>query len=184
MAQTLWIDTSAGISGDRFAAALIGLGAPEHGLISAIKSAGEGLGMLDAHTHIEFLPDEALAHRLHLTPLEKRDPLPLEDAPAALARALTQAGVTDSYADLAQQALTILRAAESHVNSAAPSAPAKTVPLPVIGTAHTPYQHKAPYQPRPENIRDGAFYIQIAPQYAPALERWDRTLRHLCHPLA
>jgi len=146
MAQTLWIDASAGISGDRFAAALIGLGAPEHGLISAIKSAGEGLGMLDAHTHIEFIPDEALAHRLHLTPLEKRDPLPLEDAPAALERALAQAGVTDSYADLAQQALTILRAAESHVNSAAPSAPAKTVPLPVPPARHRHSAHALPAQ--------------------------------------
>jgi len=82
MAQTFWIDASAGISGDRFAAALIGLGTPEQELIQVIKSAGESLGMLDAHTHIEFLPDETLAHRLHLTPLEKLDPLSLEDAPA------------------------------------------------------------------------------------------------------
>ena len=59
MKPTLWIDTKAGISADRFAAALIGLGAPERGLIQAIKSAGEELGMLDAHIHLEFLPAHA-----------------------------------------------------------------------------------------------------------------------------
>ena len=55
MKGTLWIDPRAGISGDRFAAALIGLGAPEQEMTKVIKSVTEELGMLDIHTHIEFL---------------------------------------------------------------------------------------------------------------------------------
>ncbi|MBE9525293.1 MAG: tRNA (N6-threonylcarbamoyladenosine(37)-N6)-methyltransferase TrmO [Chloroflexi bacterium] len=178
MSPSLWIDASGGISGDRFAAALIGLGAPEGGMIRAIKSAAEEIGMLDAHFHIEFLPDETLAHRTHLIPLEKRDALPLEDAPAALESALSRAGVGGPYADFAQQVLSILRTAESHVNSSIPFSPEKTAPLPIIGTAHTPYQHKAPYQPQPENFGDGAFYIQVASQYAPAMESLE-TFSHI-----
>jgi hypothetical protein len=64
MKGTLWIDPRAGISGDKFAAALIGLGAPEQEMIQVIKSSAEKFGMLDAHTHIEFLPDETLAYRI------------------------------------------------------------------------------------------------------------------------
>ena len=55
MKGTLWIDPRAGISDDRFAAALIGLGAPEQEMTKVITSATEELGMLNAHTHIEFL---------------------------------------------------------------------------------------------------------------------------------
>ncbi len=178
MNQILWIDASAGISADRFAAALIGLGAPERGMINAIKSAGEELGMLDAHVHIEFLPDETLAHRLHLIPLEKREPLPLEDAPADLETALSRAGVRGAYADFARQVLSSRRAAEAHVNSPIPAAPAKTVSLPIIGTAHTPYQHEAPYQPQPENVDDGMFYIQVESQYAAATQSLE-TFSHI-----
>lgn len=39
MKSPLWIDLSAGISGERFAAALIGLGAPEREMIQVIRSA-------------------------------------------------------------------------------------------------------------------------------------------------
>jgi uncharacterized protein (DUF111 family) len=55
MKGTLWIDPRAGISGDRFVSVLIGLGAPEQEMTKVIKSATEELGMLDIHTHIEFL---------------------------------------------------------------------------------------------------------------------------------
>jgi uncharacterized protein (DUF111 family) len=55
MKGTLWIDPRAGISGDRFAAELIGLGAPKQEMTKVIKSVTEELGMLDIHTHIEFL---------------------------------------------------------------------------------------------------------------------------------
>jgi tRNA (adenine37-N6)-methyltransferase len=178
MNPTLWIDTTVGISGDRFAAALIGLGVPEPGLIRAIRSAAEGLGLLDVHTHIEFLSDERLAHRLHLMPQGKQEHLPLEEAPAALERALAQAGVAGPYTDFALKALAILRAAEERSNPSISPALAKTVNLPVIGTAHTPYQHKAPYQPRPENAGDGAFYIQLASQYLPAAQSLE-TFSHI-----
>jgi uncharacterized protein (DUF111 family) len=68
MKQTLWIDSEAGISGDWFAAELIGLGAPQPGVIQAIKSAGEESSILHVHIHIEFPPDGTLAHRLHIAP--------------------------------------------------------------------------------------------------------------------
>jgi len=175
---TLWIDLKAGISGDRFAAALIGLGAPERGMLQAIRSAGEEAGVLDVHSHLEFLPDETLACQLHILPLQKQEPLPMEEAPAALEKAPSRAGVGGPYADFAQQVLAILCFAESHVNRSVPPAPAKTVPLSIIGTAHTPYQHKAPYQPKPENLSDGAFYIQIEPQYVAATQSLE-TFSHI-----
>ncbi len=170
MKQTLWIDSRAGMSGDRFAAALIGLGAPERGMIQTIRSAGEEPGTLDVHTHREFLPDETLAFQLHIVPLQKREALPVEDAPAVLEKSLSQAGVGGTYANFAQRALAILSAAKSHVNRSIPPAPTKTLPLPIIGTARTPYQYKAPYQPQSENLSDGAFYIQVEPQYAAATQ--------------
>jgi len=177
MKQTLWIDAGAGISGDRFAAALIGLGAPERGLIQAIKSA-EGLGMLDAHTHIEFLPDGMLANQLHITPLERNDPLQLEDAPAVLERTLARAGVQAPYADFAHQALVIYRSADANVKNPVATDQDQNVSLTIIGTAHTPYQRKAPYQPKPENFSDGVFYIQIAPQFVPATKSLE-TFNHI-----
>ena len=174
----MWIDPRAGISGDRFAAALIGLGAPEQEMIQVIKSTAEKFGMLDAHTHIEFLPDETLAYRLHIASLEQRELFPLEDAPAALENALSRAGVKGVYADFAQRALSILRVAEEHSGSVAALSPEKTVSLTIIGTAHTPYKNKAPYQPRPENVSDGAFYIQVEPQYAAGAHALD-TFDHI-----
>ncbi len=165
MKKNLWIDTKVGISADRFAAALIGLGTPEQIMIRIIKRAAEDIGMLDAHTHLEFLPNETLAYRLHLTSLEEHDPVPWEETPAILEKALSQADVEDVYADFAQRALSILRAAKTNTASLSPE---QTVSLTIIGTAHTPYKHKAPYQPQPENVSDGEFYIQVESQYAAA----------------
>jgi tRNA-Thr(GGU) m(6)t(6)A37 methyltransferase TsaA len=166
MKPTLWIDSRAGLSGDRLVAALIGLGAPEQEMMRVLQSAAEELGMVDAHTHIEFLPDETLAHRLHLILLQPHEPSPSEAIPAALESALSRTGVRGVYADFTQRVLAILRATEGHIASAIHLAPEEAVSLPIIGTAHTPYKHKAPYQPMPENVSDGAFYIQLAPQYA------------------
>lgn len=165
MKKTLWIDTKAGISADRFAAALIGLGVPEQIMVQTIKNAAGNLGVLDAHTHLEFLPKETLAHRLHLTPLEEQEALPWEETPAVLEKALSQAGVEDVFAGFAQRVLSILRTAKTQ---AAFISPEQTVSLPIIGTAHTPYKHKAPFQPQPENVNDGEFYIQVESQYAAA----------------
>jgi tRNA-Thr(GGU) m(6)t(6)A37 methyltransferase TsaA len=178
MKTILWIDLNTGISGDRCAAALIGLGASEQGMVQAIRSAGEEISMLEVHSHIEFLPDETLAHQLHIVPLQKQELLPLKDAPAALEKALSRASVGGAYADFAQQVLSILCFAESHVNRSVPPVPAKTIPLSIIGTAHTPYLHKAPYQPKLENLRDGVFYIQIEPQYVVATQSLE-TFSHI-----
>ncbi len=175
MKKTLWIDTKAGISADRFAAALIGLGLPEREMVRVIKSAAEGLGLLDAHTHIEFLPNERLAHRLHLMPLGKEEPLPMEDASLVLDSALIRANIAEPYADFARRVLAILRVATPPPSS---PPPAKSISLPIIGTAHTPYKHKAPYQPQPENVGDGAFYIQVEPQYAAATQSLE-TFSHI-----
>ena len=160
MKQTLGIDLSSGISADRLAAALIGLGAPEQEMMQTIKSATEEFGMIDAHTHIEFLPDENLAYRLHLIPLEPREPLPIKDVPAALESALSRTGVKSIYADFARRALAFLRDAEGQITSTAHLVPEQTASLPIIGTARTPYKHKAPYQPRPENASAGGIAIR------------------------
>jgi tRNA-Thr(GGU) m(6)t(6)A37 methyltransferase TsaA len=175
---TLWIDLKAGISGEQFAAALIGLGAPEREMIQVIRSASEDPDLLDVHCHLVFLPDEAMAHQLHITPLQKQESLPMEDAPAALERALSRAGINSPYADFAQRVLAILRAAESHVNHSVTVVPAQTVPLSIIGRARTPYQHQAPYQPKPENLGDGVFYIQVELQYAAATQSLE-TFSHI-----
>ncbi len=165
MKNLLRIDTKAGISADRFAAALIGLGVPEQDMVQTIKFAAEGLGMLDAHTHLEFLPNEVLAHRLHLTPLEEQEALPWKETPAVLEKALSRANVEGAYADFAQRTLSILHAAKAQITSLSPD---QTASLPIIGTAHTPYKHEAPYQPQPENLNDGEFYIQVKSQYTAA----------------
>jgi len=97
MKKSLWIDTKTGFSADRFAAALIGLGMPEQIMVQTIKCAAEDLVMLDAHTHLEFLPNETLAHRLHLTPLEEQEPLPWEETPAVLKKTLSRAGCCQNH---------------------------------------------------------------------------------------
>jgi tRNA-Thr(GGU) m(6)t(6)A37 methyltransferase TsaA len=167
MKKTLWIDSRTGISADRFAAALIGLGVPEQKMMQTIKSAAENLGMLDVHTHLEFLPNEGIAHRLHLTPLEELEPIPWEETPAILEKALSQEDVEDVFADFAQRVLSILRSAKIQAASISPE---QTASLSIIGTAHTPYKEKAPYQPQPENVKDGEFYIQVKPRYAAATQ--------------
>ena len=165
MNKFLRIDTTTGISADRFAAALIGLGVPEQDMIQTIIDAAENLGMLNAHTHLEFLPNDVLAHRLHLTPLEEKEALPLKEIPAILEKALSRANIKETYTDFALRTISILRAAEAPITSLSPD---QAVSLPIIGTAHTPYKHKAPYQPQPENMNDGEFYIQIESKYAAA----------------
>ncbi|HHE72742.1 MAG TPA: tRNA (N6-threonylcarbamoyladenosine(37)-N6)-methyltransferase TrmO [Chloroflexi bacterium] len=169
--RALWIDPTMGMAGDMFAAALIGLGVPERTMVRAMKAAGEELGLVDIHAHLDFLPDGTPGYRLHVTVAEEREPLALEDAPVYLDHALTRAGVKGAYADFARRALAILCEAERRVHAVEPTAVpmARTVSLPVIGTAHTPYQREAPYQPVPGDAIDGAFYIELDPQYAAGL---------------
>jgi tRNA-Thr(GGU) m(6)t(6)A37 methyltransferase TsaA len=172
MKRTLWIDTSAGISAEQFAAALVGLGARERDMMKVMESAVKEFGMVDAHTHIELLPDGALAHRLHLIPLA---PQPMEGVSATLDDALSRSGVQGSYANFARRVLAILHTAEEQYSA---NTTYETFSLPAVGTAHTPYKQKAPYQPDPGNINDGAFYIEIAPQYAAGMQELD-TFSHI-----
>ena len=166
MKHSLWIDTRSGISGDSVIAALIGLGVPEQAIVQVVKSSAEELNMLlDVHTHLEFLPDETLAHRLHINPLTPPLALPLEDRPDTLQRALSRTGVKGNYADFVRRAHDMLCDVERQNADAEQLELERTVTLSVIGTAHTPYQHKAPYQPQAEHVNDGVFYIQLAPQY-------------------
>ena len=160
------------------AAALIGLGAPEQGMIQAIRSAVEDASALDIHSHQVFLPDETLARQLHIVPLFEQEPIPMDTAPAVLDKSLSQAGVYDPYADFAQGALKILRTAEAQVSRSSSLASTETVQLPIIGAAHTPYKDKAPFQPQPENLHDGSFYIQIKQQYATAMKSLE-TFSHI-----
>jgi len=169
MELSLWIDPGGGISCEKFAAALIGLGVPESGMMRAMDAAAAKLGLLDAHSHVEFLPDGSLAHRLHITFLEQRKSLSLEDAANKLNEVLSLAEVKGEYAAVVKRALSILSAGEAQSVSAASSPPVETVRLSVIGEAHTPYEHKAPYQPASENVSDGVFFIQIAPQFIDGL---------------
>ena len=170
MESSLWIDPSGGISCEKFAAALIGLGVPESGMMHAMEAAAGELGLLDVHAHVEFLPNGSLAHRLHITFLEQRKPLSLEYAADKLNEMLSLAEVEGEYAVVVKRALSILSAAETQSVSAASSPHVETVQLSLIGEANTPYEYKAPYQPAPENMGDGDFFIQIAPQFIAGLE--------------
>ncbi|RLC91999.1 MAG: tRNA (N6-threonylcarbamoyladenosine(37)-N6)-methyltransferase TrmO [Chloroflexi bacterium] len=165
----MWIDPAQGFSGDMFAAALIGLGVPEEGMIGALEAGGEELGLLNAHTHVEFLPDDTLAYRLHVLALRERDAPDSEGARLYLDNALKRAGVGGAYAAFARRALTILLAAESRARSSAVASPQRTASLPVVGIAHTLYQHKAPYQPAAGEANDDDFYVEMEPGYAAGL---------------
>ena len=158
-----------GMAGDMFAAALIGLGVPEQELVQVLETTGEPLGLLDVHTHLEFLPDDTLARRLHITAVGEREPLLPQDGPVHLERALAQMGVGGEYASFARRALTALVSAWTSTSGAGVDSPQRTVSLPVVGIAHTPYQHQAPYQPTADGVESDAFYIELEPEYRKGL---------------
>ena len=158
MGKILWIDPYGGISGDRFAAALIGLGVPEREMVKVIKDVIVDHDLLDAHVHLDFFTEDVVVHHLHLVPLAEMRPTSWKEAAAALEKGLDGAGIEKPYADYARKAVSILQDSIHH-SIVRPSS--STVSLPVIGTARTPYKHEAPYQPQAGNDEDGTFYIQV-----------------------
>ena len=172
MRQQLWIDPAMGMAGDMFAAALIGLGAPEEGMVAAMRTAGRTIGAVDVRVRPASLPDGTPARHLDVTVQEARPPLPIADAPAYLTQALAATGVVGEYAAFASRALGILCAAErvAHGVVEADVPEMGQVSLSVIGQAHTPYRHAAPYQPDEAAPQaEGAFCIELNPAYAAGL---------------
>lgn len=170
--RLLWIDPAMGMAGDMFAAALIGLGVPEAGMVAAMRTAGQTVGAVDVQARPASLPDGTTAWRLDVTVQEARPPLPIADAPVLLVEALTEAGVEGIYADFAMRALEVLCVAERVGHGAAEleMVPTRQVSLAVIGHAHTPYRRAAPYQPDGEApLQEGTFYIELEPAYAAGL---------------
>jgi len=167
MKKTLRIDPRSGIAADRFAAAMIGLGVPEKDLFKVVRSAAKEEGTLDVHAHLQILPDGSKAYQLHLADLRSGSPLSWEVASVLLRQALDRAEVAGEFADFALRSLDILR---SNAGLSAPQGSEASVSLPVIGTAHTPYQDEAPYQPLKKGSAGvGAFYLDINPLYAAGL---------------
>ena len=165
MRQQLWIDPAMGMAGDMFAAALIGLGAPEEGMVAAMRTAGRTIGAVDVRVRPASLPDGTPARHLDVTVQEARPPLPI----AYLTQALAATGVVGEYAAFASRALGILCAAERVAHGVVEADVPETgqVSLSVIGQAHTPYRHAAPCQPDEAAPQaEGAFYIELNPAYA------------------
>ncbi|MGQ9490243.1 MAG: tRNA (N6-threonylcarbamoyladenosine(37)-N6)-methyltransferase TrmO [Anaerolineae bacterium] len=173
--RSLWIDPRAGLSGELFVAALGGLGVPEPALLATLQRAGEAWGWVDAHTHLSFLPDGTTGRQLHITWLRGPAPIAPDQAPQCLDDALAQTDVTGPYAEFARQALARLL----ETGAPPPTLPAGSgVLLTVIGQAHTPYQHTAPYQPQTVNMDEDACFIELDPRYAEGLESLE-TFSHI-----
>lgn len=172
-AGSLLIDPGMGLSGDMFCAALIASGAPERGVLDAMRFAQGLLGGGFLELTRGSLPDGVPARRLTLR-TEAQAPLPITEAPALLERAVRASGVRGGYAGFAQRALTILCQAErvAHRLDGNPSGLGAVASLRVVGTAHTPYREHAPYQ-APEETAEGSFWIDLHPSYAEALRGLD-----------
>lgn len=166
MNRTLRIDPAMGMAGDMFAAALIGLGAPEVALLAAMQAAGETLGDVTVQAERIVLPDGVLARRLYVIE-QVHPPLRIADARRYLDQALVRVNVQGAYADFARRALDVLCRAEAVVHNALSAPNPDHVSLTIIGHAHTPYQDRAPYQPRLEqDAVEDAFYVELDPAYA------------------
>lgn len=166
MKPTLKIDPAMGMAGDMFAAALMGLGAPEIALIAAMQTAGETLGDVTVQAERIALPDGILARRLYVL-AQPRPPLRIVDARRYLDQALARANILGAYATFARRALDVLCRAETVAHKALSAPPPAHVSLTIIGHAHTPYQNRAPYQPHLEqDTIEDAFYVELDSAYA------------------
>lgn len=171
-AGRLWIEAAMGMAGDMFAAALLGLGAPEEGVLAAMRAAADLVGGARIRVSRREIRHRAGAWQIILE-AGPRAPLPIVEAPERLERALQSAGVRGPYAGLAHRAVAILCAAERTAHGILPlsSTRHRSVELRVVGTAHTPYQDRAPYQPPSDTALDAEdFFIEIEAELVPALD--------------
>lgn len=174
MSRSLEIDPRRGMSSRAVVAALLGLGLPEPELLAALRAAGEALGWVEVHTHLDFMPDGTAGRRLHVSWLERPVSLSPATAPELLEEAMGQAGVGGEYAALARRMVSLWIEAQQPDRTP----PRQTVSLTVIGRARTPYRHTAPYQPDASGAEDETFYIELDPQFATGLESLE-TFGHL-----
>ncbi|MBN2312400.1 MAG: tRNA (N6-threonylcarbamoyladenosine(37)-N6)-methyltransferase TrmO [Sedimentisphaerales bacterium] len=173
--HSLCIDAGMGMSGDMFAAALIGLGASEDGLVDAMSAAAELLGGGAITVSHQKLPDGSPATQINVDP-PPREPLAIADAPAVLERSLRATGVRGGYAGFAHRALAILCQAERTAHAILPalSVNAARAAVAFIGHVRTPYGNRAPYQPAQDaGEPSDAFFIELDPAYSEGLEGLD-----------
>lgn len=171
-AGRLWIEAAMGMAGDMFVAALLGLGAPEEGVLAAMRTAAELVGGPKVRVSRRKMSHRAGAWQIILE-AGPRAPLPIVEAPERLERALQSAGVRGPYAGLAHRAVAILCAAERTAHGVLPlsSTRHRGVELRIVGTAHTAYRERAPYQPPSDTALDGEdFFIEIEADLVPALD--------------
>ena len=103
----LWIQATMGAAGDMFSAALIGLGAPEQGVLKAMRIAADLLGGADVEVGKTVLTEGLPARRIHVD-APPREPLSIAEAPGHLEEVLQRTEVRGGYAGFAHRALAVL----------------------------------------------------------------------------
>jgi tRNA-Thr(GGU) m(6)t(6)A37 methyltransferase TsaA len=172
----LWIEPMMGMAGDMFAGALLALGAPEDDVIAAMRTAASILGDAQIEIIDRAMDGGARAKRVAVS-AAPRAPMPIAEAPGLLEQALRQTGVRGGYAGFAHRALAILCEVERTAHDVVgqdTTGEAASIGLTVVGTAHTPFTEKAPYQPPVESqsATDESF-VEIKPEFAEALAGLD-----------
>jgi tRNA-Thr(GGU) m(6)t(6)A37 methyltransferase TsaA len=161
-----------GMAGDMFTAGLLALGAPEREVVAAMQAAATITGDARIEVADEKTDDGVRAIRITVD-AAPRAPMPIAEAPGLLEQALRHAGVRGGYAGFAHRALALLCQADRIAHDIASGASADESPpigLTVVGTAHTPFLEKAPYQPAAGNQSAGEeFFIEIRPEFAEGL---------------
>ncbi len=170
--RRLWIEPTMGMAGDMFTAALLALGAPENEVIAAMQTAAAIVGDARIEVAHETMGDSAEARRIVVN-AAPRAPMPIGKAPGFLEQALRQIGVRGGYAGFAHRALAILCQAERIAHGTTDQSEVDESPairFTVVGTAHTPFLEKAPYQPPiGEQPATDEFFIEIRPEFAEGL---------------